>query len=110
MHFRTIITAVQSGQIILWPKNDLDDGTEIVLEADKNLHRMRHSNFEKNIVATGGEENPLKLFDINQKQMIFTAKNVRHDSLELRVPVSIKDIGFLNNQVVTVGKYGHVNV
>lgn len=72
---------------------------------------MRHSKVNKNLIATGGQENELKLFDLEKKVQIFTAKNVPHDMLQLRMPVWISDICFLpnSNVVVTASKYGHVS-
>jgi len=47
-------------------------------------------------VATGGKENDLKLWDGNRVDTgpLFQAKNVRHDSLDLRVPVWVTEVGF----------------
>lgn len=71
---------------------------------------MRHSKINKHIIATGGQEHELKLFDIERKTRIFLEKNVTHDWLQLRVPIWISDIDFLphTEQIVTVGRYGHV--
>ena len=101
-----ILISLQSGHILL---NNCKE--ECILDAGENVMRMRQSELKKNIIATGGEENPLKLFDLETKTNVFTAKNVPHDSLQLRVPVSINDLCFFeNNEVATIGKYGHVRV
>lgn len=104
-----ILTSFQSGHIKLWKHNQKD---EFVLNAGENLLRMRQANLKKNIIATGGQENPLKLFDLEKKVNFFTAKNVPHDWLQLRVPVSVADLCFLNNSelIVTVGKFGHIRM
>lgn len=103
-----ILTAVHSGEIKQW-KFDQD---EVIINAGKNLNKMRHSKVNKRIIATGGEEHPLKLFDLETRTKTFTEKNLPHDFLQLRVPISISDIGFLPNseQIVTAGKYGHVRL
>lgn len=82
------------------------------MEAGEKLNKMRFTS-DKKVIATGGEENPLKIFDLQTGKQTFIAKNVPHDFLELRVPVSINDIGFYSadeQQIVTVGKYGHVTI
>lgn len=104
-----ILTSFQSGHIKLWKHNEKDD---FILNAGENLSKMRQANLKKNIIATGGQENPLKIFDLEKQVNIFTAKNVPHNWLQLRVPVSVSDLCFLNNneQVVTVGKFGHIRM
>ena len=47
-------------------------------------------------MATGGQENDLKLFDITKKEPLFHAKNLANDWLSLRQPVWIRDIGFIH--------------
>ena len=42
--------------------------------------------------AFGGRENDLGLFDVEKQETIFTARNVPHDWLNLRVPVWIADM------------------
>lgn len=73
---------------------------------------MRHSNVNRNLIATGGKEHKLQLFDLQTKTRIFEEKNVRHDWLELRVPLWISDIGFFpqSSKIATCSRYGHVRV
>lgn len=103
------MTAVHSGEIKLWKFNDQG---QVILNAGDNLHRMRHSNVNKKIIATGGKENGLKLFDLERQKQIFSEKNVPHDFLNLRVPIWVSDIAFLqdSHKVVTVSKFGHVRL
>ncbi|XP_076231030.1 WD repeat domain 74 lethal (2) k09848 [Calliopsis andreniformis] len=104
-----ILTAVQSGEVKLW-KFEEENG--ILINAGENLDRMRHSKTNKNIIATGGKEHALKLYDLETQKQKFEAKNVPHDWLQLRVPVWISDIDFFpsTEQIVTVGKYGHIRL
>lgn len=101
------MTAVKSGEVSLWP---FDRKEEVLINAGENLHRMCHSCTQKNIIATGGLENRLKLFDLEKQELIFSEKNIPHDWLELRVPIWISDLNFLpgTKQIATVGRYGHV--
>lgn len=72
---------------------------------------MCHSKINRNIIATGGQEHCLKLFDLERREQTFVEKNVPHDWLQLRVPIWISDIDFLPNteQIVTVDRHGHVS-
>jgi ribosome biogenesis protein NSA1 len=110
-HKGDILTSVQSGHIKLWKHNE-DDGEEYILNAGENLLCMKKANLQSNIIGTGGLENPLKLFDLERKVNIFTAKNVSHNWLELRVPISVNDLCFLTNnkEIVTISRYGYIRM
>lgn len=103
------MTAVNSGEVTLWR---FDGEKEILINAGENLNRMCHSHVQRNIIATGGQENRLKLYDLEKQTLIFSEKNLSHDWLELRVPIWISDINFLpeTQQIATVGRYGHVRI
>ncbi|XP_012541014.2 WD repeat-containing protein 74 [Monomorium pharaonis] len=105
---RSILTAVKSGDVCLWPSSG--GKGEILLNAGENLGRMCHSCEQKNIIATGGTENRLKLWDLETQKMTFVEKSLPHDWLNLRIPVWISDINFLSGsqQIVTVGRHGHI--
>lgn len=107
---RSVLTAVKSGEISLWSFDNRKE--EILINAGENLNGMRHSCMQKNIIATGGLENRLKLFDLEKQKLIFSEKNLSHDWLELRVPIWISDLNFLSGtkQIATVGRYGHVRL
>eukprot|EP00435_Cladocopium_sp_Y103_P011788 s1351_g3.t1 len=44
--------------------------------------------------AFGGLENDVKIYDLERKEVVWTAKNVREDSLCLRVPVKVTTLGW----------------
>ncbi|CAK9028687.1 unnamed protein product [Durusdinium trenchii] len=44
--------------------------------------------------AFGGLENDVKIYDLERKEVVWTAKNVREDSLCLRVPVKVSTLGW----------------
>ncbi|XP_017890908.1 WD repeat-containing protein 74 [Ceratina calcarata] len=104
-----ILTAVHTGEVKLWRFEERDG---FVLGAGANLERMRHSRANKHVIATGGFENQLRLFDLNRQRQIFIEKNLSHDWLQLRVPVWISDIDFLPDTelVATVSRHGHVRL
>ncbi|XP_011330231.1 WD repeat-containing protein 74 isoform X1 [Ooceraea biroi] len=105
----SILTAVKSGEVSSWPFNGKE---EILVNAGENLDKMCHSRVQKNIIATGGLENRLKLFDLEKRTLIFSEKNLSHDWLELRIPIWISDLNFLpaTQQIVTAGRYGHIRL
>lgn len=67
---------------------------------------------KENVVGTGGQQNDLKLWDLNTKIKIFNAKNVKKDMLQLEVPIWITDLTFLLNseyKVAVVTRHGQVS-
>lgn len=106
---RSVLIGVKSGEVSLWPFGGKE---EVLINAGENLNRMRQSCMQKNIIATGGLENRLKLFDLEKQEQIFSEKNLPHDWLELRIPIWISDLNFLpgTQQIATVGRYGHVHL
>ncbi|KYQ56823.1 WD repeat-containing protein 74 [Trachymyrmex zeteki] len=104
---RSILTSVKSGEICLWT----DGKGELLIKTDDNLNRMCHSREHTNLIATGGEENKLRMYDLEMQKQIFSAKDLPHDWLRLRRCIPISDISFLpGNQLVTVGKYGNIHL
>uniref|UniRef100_A0A023FA33 Putative wd repeat domain 74 n=1 Tax=Triatoma infestans TaxID=30076 RepID=A0A023FA33_TRIIF len=102
-----LMSAVESGIVRMWRENDVD---VITIESGGHLDRMRHKD---GVIATGGKENDLKLWDIHTGgKKLFAAKNVRHDELELRVPIWVTDIAFIpdSKKVAVTTKHGHVRV
>ena len=104
-----ILTAVHSGEVKLWR---FEEQNVILIKAGDNLDRMRHSKINKNMIATGGNEHKLKLFDLERQAQVFIEKDVSHDSLQLRVPIWISDIDFLpsTGHIVTVSRHGHIRL
>uniref|UniRef100_A0A914GU31 Uncharacterized protein n=1 Tax=Globodera rostochiensis TaxID=31243 RepID=A0A914GU31_GLORO len=77
--------------------------------AGENLLTMRIGPGETpELFATGGRENPLKLWNLAEEKCVFTAKNVRPNALELRVPIWVTCCRFLGDTgkvvVTTTGK------
>ena len=86
------------------------------LKQDRELCRMRQSPTEQSVVATGGKENDLQLWDLNRTDVgpKFRARNVKNNFLDIRVPVWISDICFPDSlnpaQVCTVSRHSHVRL
>lgn len=85
------------------------------IKTGRTLHRMRTHQTEKHLILTGGKENGLQVWDLTRPdQPMFKAKNVKHDALDLRVPVWITDLCFTDplsaKQVACTNKYGHIRL
>lgn len=105
------LVAKQSGHIIRLSSND-DEEESILLNGGIDLHKMRQGRVKREIIATGGLENPLKLFDIEKRKQTFVAKNMKNDFLGLKVPIWISDMGFFSDtfKVVIASKHGDVHL
>ncbi|XP_053502166.1 WD repeat-containing protein 74 isoform X2 [Ictalurus furcatus] len=107
---RSLITCVESGLLKVWPEAG---GETVEINVGSGVCRMRQNPSERHHVATGGKENPLKVWDLQRPDTpIFTAKNVANDWLDLRVPVWVRDMAFLtqSNKIVTCTGHHQVRV
>ncbi|XP_075723604.1 WD repeat domain 74 lethal (2) k09848 [Rhipicephalus microplus] len=105
---RNLVTCVSSGLLRVWAK---DGSTEAETEVGADVFRMRQHPRKEGIVATGGKENELKLWDLeNLQKPVFMAKNVRNDFLDLRVPVWVTDMDFLKDSEKIIAITGHHQV
>lgn len=59
----------------VWGDEDLTSPTS-VLNTKGPLECVRHCCADRNIVATGGKENDLSLWNLETQQTVFQAKNV----------------------------------
>ncbi|KAI6652616.1 WD repeat-containing protein 74 [Oopsacas minuta] len=92
----TIISCTRAGRISAWPF----DGDPLVISTG-NLSCMSGQP-NSLTVATGGEENDLKIWDFSmykgeQTLPIFQSKNVREDKLCMRQPVYITSVDYVPN-------------
>ena len=138
-----ILTAAESGTVTLWrdpaenrlsfntidvelnssgklKKNDFEteEAREkhlVTLKAGRSLCKLRTNKMQKNLIATGGKENDVQLWDLNRpEEPVFRAKNVKPDFLELRVPVWVNDLCFPDPEKVhslaTVNRHGQIRL
>lgn len=105
---RMLVTAVESGHVKIWNTNKSDN----ILETGCSIEKMRHSAVNPDIIATGGKENELALWNLETMECTFKAKNVRPDMLQLRVPVWVSDMDFLpgSSKAVVCTRHGHVRL
>ncbi|XP_066467068.1 WD repeat-containing protein 74 [Tiliqua scincoides] len=104
----SLITCVESGLLKVWRDNSMEN---VEIQVGSGVCRMQQNPEQRHRVATGGKENCLKVWDLQQPQEpIFKAKNLRHDWLDLRVPVWDRDMQFLPGSEKIVTCTGHHQV
>ncbi|XP_046400027.1 WD repeat-containing protein 74 [Ischnura elegans] len=109
---KSIVTAVESGEVSLWSDGE-SAKLEETIKTGPCLERMRHSSYDREIIAVGGKESDLSLWNLEAKEKcVFRAKNVPHNHLQLRVPIWVSDMAFLpgSQKVVTCSRYGHLRL
>ncbi|XP_068173889.1 WD repeat-containing protein 74 [Antennarius striatus] len=105
------VTCVECGTLRVWKEDSGDSVTEV--NAGKNVCRMRQSPVHRHKVATGGKDNGLKIWDLeNPKEPLFTTKNLRDDWLDLRRPYWVRDMAFIpdSDKVVTCTGYHQIHI
>ena len=101
------LVATQSGLVKLWT-GDEEPECKLTINAGLTLDKLRQNPGEPHLIATGGKQNDLKLWNLNAPdEPIFRAKNVRHDFLNLEVPIWIMDMAFLPDSKKIVTCTGH---
>jgi ribosome biogenesis protein NSA1 len=73
------------------------------------MRKSIHNENSSNLFATGGKENDLKVWNLssNAKDPVFRAKNVADNWIQLREPVCITAIDFIDQNRVVVGTAFH---
>lgn len=104
----SLVTCVESGLLKIWKEGSTDT---VEINAGSSVCRMKQNTSQRHHVATGGKETPLKVWDLERPDTpIFTAKNVRNDWLDLRVPEWIRDLAFIPDSEKIVTCTGHHQV
>ncbi|XP_061185658.1 WD repeat-containing protein 74-like [Saccostrea echinata] len=101
------VSCVDTGLVRLWSNG----GVNTEINAGKDVFAFDQNPIEKNIFATGGKENELKIWDVESSEKLkFTAKNVRNDWLDLRVPVWVTSAKFIPMSEKILTTTGHHQV
>ncbi|XP_013382199.1 WD repeat-containing protein 74 [Lingula anatina] len=106
----SIVTCVESGLVSVWTTEGKEKAT---LNAGDKIDIMRNNPQSPWLVATGGNENDLKVWDLqNPGEALFKAKNVKNDWLNLRVPVWVSDLQFIpdSKKIVTCTRHKQVRL
>ncbi|KAH7482371.1 WD repeat-containing protein 74 [Phytophthora ramorum] len=110
--FGSVVQCSDAGDVLV--RSTLQDaGKPASFNVGGDLHIMRLEAAAQTVIGVGGKEHDLNLWSLETQQMLFRAKNVSHDKLDMRVPVWVKDLRFLsgtsNGHRVVVGS-GHRHV
>ncbi|XP_044745544.1 WD repeat-containing protein 74 [Coccinella septempunctata] len=107
---KILVTSSKGNINILNTKNKTE--SIMTLSTENGTLETSCQNINKpNIIATGGEMNDLKLWDVETKQCVFGAKSMGHDFLNLPIKTSIRGITFIpeeQNTCCCSTKEGHV--
>lgn len=115
------VYALENGTIALWSCLDHEVVQTIKTikkggESNHDLRKIRQCAEDSSFYATGGKENDLKIWNLASETPEvpeFKARNLPHDSLDLRLPVWIQDMTFMprTTEVVAVAtRYGQVRL
>ncbi|KAK1900591.1 WD repeat-containing protein 74 [Dissostichus eleginoides] len=96
----------------VWRESSSDPVAEVI--TGKNVSRMRQNPAQRNKMATGGKENGLKIWDLENPKNppVFSAKNLKDDWLDLKRAQWVRDIAFIpqSEKVVTCTGYHQVHI
>lgn len=112
--FGSVVRCSDAGEVVV--RNSLSKGSPATFNVGAGIERMRVEPTQQTAVAVGGKERDLNVWSLETQQVLFRAKNVSHDKLDMRVPVWVKDFRFLgqgssNGHRVVVGTgYHHVRL
>jgi ribosome biogenesis protein NSA1 len=109
------MTCVESGSLKIWslPSDESSVISELKSEikAGQDINCAKKSKFSTEtsvLIASGGKENELKIWDVNKcEQPIFRAKNVADNWMQLREPVWVMCVDFVDQNKVAIGTAYH---
>jgi len=107
-----LMTAVKSGEVTLW-RGEGENVQVNALQGGEFLCKMRQHPSESNIFATGGKESDLTLWDLERPgEPKFKARNVKPDMLQLRIPVWVTDIAYMEDHktIAVTSRHKHVRL
>ncbi len=67
----------------------------------------------RGIFAIGGKEQDLTVYSLDSTEPLFKARNVKHDKLNLRVPIWVNRLSFISdsaNELVVGTGHGDVSL
>ncbi|CAI6357570.1 unnamed protein product [Macrosiphum euphorbiae] len=104
-----LIAGVDNGMVVIKPIKQTKIASEKI-STGSHLSCIREV-LTLDKFATGGNENPLKIWDLETKKVEFTAKSPKPDMLQLKLPCYVSDIQFFNNnKAVVAHRHGVVDL
>lgn len=125
--FDALVMGLDTGKaaLVMFHKNALEEECKVVeLPGGKPIDALEACPSQPGVFAYGGKENDLrivKVFEAGKKikllksvEVLFAAKNVKNDHLDLRVPIWITKIRFLpakdSFKLITATRYGQLRI
>jgi ribosome biogenesis protein NSA1 len=124
-----VITCNAVGQLDVTPMNEDDFGALAACDKKQKKNKVTLSfqvgspvercRYLDGHVAVGGKELDVHVWDVETQTATFKARNVKHDFLDMRVPVWVTDLGILSaaehkgkahHMIATGTAYGQVRV
>uniref|UniRef100_M4BCG2 Anaphase-promoting complex subunit 4 WD40 domain-containing protein n=1 Tax=Hyaloperonospora arabidopsidis (strain Emoy2) TaxID=559515 RepID=M4BCG2_HYAAE len=95
----SVVQCSDTGDVVV--RRMLQDTTDATVERKQfsvggELNIMRLEPALQTVIGVGGKEHDLNLWSLETQQVLFKAKNVTHNKLDMRVPVWVKDLRFLS--------------
>eukprot|EP01080_Neovahlkampfia_damariscottae_P011518 gene11518-4682_t len=103
---RKILVASPDGNIELNTLKLKDDSKKLKqtsFKAQGPIDCMRvfhHQNDSKIEYGIGGKENLIKIYDLETQKITFKTKNVKHDFLDMRQPLAVSDLCFMDENLI----------
>ena len=100
------MVASEDGDIELNTLKLKDDGNNLkqknfkVLGPIDCMRTFHHENDSKIEFGVGGKENLIKIYDLETQKITFKTKNVKHDFLDMRQPLAVSDVCFLDSNLI----------
>ena len=91
----SIVTCSALGRLRVSNLTKDSNNTIMSVSMGDNICKMRGFGATPTVVAMGGREVDLRIFDVARGEFVYKAKNIAHDWLDMRVPVWVKDVQFL---------------
>lgn len=113
--FGSVVRCSDVGDVMV--KNTLKDAAKPAsFSVGPDICRMRIEPSQQTHIGVGGKERDVSIWSLETQQAVFKAKNVTHDTLDMRVPVWVKDLQFLSHgssngfRAVAGTGYRHVRI
>eukprot|EP01090_Pellita_catalonica_P021984 TRINITY_DN8380_c0_g1_i1.p1 TRINITY_DN8380_c0_g1~~TRINITY_DN8380_c0_g1_i1.p1 ORF type:complete len:346 (+),score=64.32 TRINITY_DN8380_c0_g1_i1:131-1168(+) len=110
---RRLLSCAQNGVVRIYTKFDKPNDLEFESFTIPSPIAVAKFNPAKNAIGFGGQENDVKLWDIETQKISWRAKNVPYDFLDMRVPVWVKDLDFFPQNPATfamVSAHKHIRI
>ncbi|KAI6227794.1 WD repeat-containing protein 74 [Aphelenchoides fujianensis] len=102
-----LVTGEESGVVRVWTREGDEWTAERAVEAGARLRCLQRDPAREHVLATGGRDLPLKLWDLSDGRPLFAAKNVRESALCLQRPEWVAAVRFLADSPLVCTATGH---